>query len=297
MLNLLCIKTAKCVYISDNNNKPGSYFGGSKIPHLRFDGKAAKPTYRSDWFELPEIPTSVDEVLRDKGENYRYELQEGYPVGDKTPAVINVNYIDTDSPYWPVRGLYIHKWDTVPGGTRPVEVKWVILDEISDFEIVKSEFKAEPSLLSQIQFHPVLHQQVPCRLTPKQSFGIIREYIKDNIDPKWAVITSDYAFCFAVQKRIKLTEPHEYQVDVNMWSGLMGRKKKPKCETRYRTHRDVVIFEMAPEPYQKYPLATTFVGSSQKDLEQQVKTYLKDLITKINAPLVDCPHCHGQGVI
>ena len=51
-----------------------------------------------------------------------------------------------------------------------------------------------------------------CRLTSQESFDIIRWYIKRNIDPKAAEMTSDYDFCLTVKKLIPLESPKEFKL-------------------------------------------------------------------------------------
>ena len=54
---------------------------------------------------------------------------------------------------------------------------------------------------------------------------------------------------------------------------------------------------MAPKPYQSYTVIEPIEGEKYQDLEKNIDDYLTKLITYINEPLVDCPHCKGRGVI
>jgi hypothetical protein len=48
-----------------------------------------------------------------------------------------------------------------------------------------------------------LHER-PCSITSKQTYDIVRYYVKENIDPKQAEVTSDYDFCFTVKKKVAI---------------------------------------------------------------------------------------------
>jgi hypothetical protein len=118
---------------------------------------------------------------------------------------------------------------------------------------------------------------------------IIRNHIKLNIDPKYARITSDYDFCLTVEKVIS-HEPIPYSV-------VMGTKRRPRNETRYRNSRSIKIFQTSPEGYTDYPTQKPINGLNQKDLEEKVDLYLNELMEEINKPFIECEHCNGMGVI
>ena len=151
-----------------------------------------------------------------------------------------------------------------------------------------------------IFFPKVLLPTRPCKLSSYQSYQIIRNHIKDNINPKYAEITSDYDFCLSVAKKIRLAEKEPYEVDTNN-SLFSERKRKPKYETRYRTDRTIVAYETAPlkdnSVYKGYTKTEGFEAANYRELEEKIKTFLADLMEVINEPLVDCSHCKGQGVV
>ena len=124
--------------------------------------------------------------------------------------------------------------------------------------------------------------------------AIVKYDFKENIDSKYATITSDYDFCFTVKKKIELFTPEKYELDV---SPIKARK--PRYETRYRKTREHEIFEMtySPENYKGYTPIKEFEGKDLKDLKHNIEVFCKNLIEKINTPLKDCPHCKGYGVI
>lgn len=286
-LNIIAIKTKDKVYISDNI-KGKSYFS-SQLTNKYFDGELPIPSYVEGWFSIKSIPQKIETIVPAQKINKRYELREQYPVSDVTPKVIEINYIDEDSEYYNIRGLYELKYDLTEETKEEIEFKITILDEIENFEPTKEEFKIEYYLIDKLKTHPILLHTKPCKLTNEESYKIIRDYIKQNINYTYASITSDYNFCFTVKKRIKLANDLPYQVDVG--------KRKPKYETRYRKFNEITIFEVAPKSYQSYTVVTPFEGKNYEDLKKNIDDYLMKLINFINEPVVECSHCNGTGVI
>ena len=194
--------------------------------------------------------------------------------------------------------LYEYKYDLTEEKREDVEFSIEIIATIDDFKIEKKKYKSYPvSILDEITTRPLLLDTKPCKLSCSETYKIIREYIKTNIDHNWATIHSDYDFCFSVEKLIVLDEPEKYSVDINNMNFFSNRKRKPKYETRYRKYRNIKIFEMAPSSYQSYPVVKPFVGENYDDLVKNIEEYLSKLMPKINEPLIDCPHCKGAGVI
>jgi len=163
-----------------------------------------------------------------------------------------------------------------------------VIAELDNFEIVRSDYTLQSSILDQITTHPILLSTKPCKLSRQDSYNIVRKYIKSNIDPKWASITSDYDFCFAVSKTIQ-HEPEKYSVNVG--------KRKPKYETRYTRSRTAQVYKVAPSPREGYPVIEQFEGKNEEDLRNNIQKFLDELIEIINKPLVECEHCKGYGVI
>lgn len=76
-----------------------------------------------------------------------------------------------------------------------------------------------------------------------------------------------------------------------------NERRKPKLEKRFQTKRGVEIYNVAPKPYQSYPIVEPFSGKDVEDLKSNIKKFLDDLMAKINEPLVECKCCKGRGVI
>ena len=291
-LKIMVIKTKNKVYVSDNLDG-SSYYYSNNIKGCLFDGEPLKDTYRKDWYEVSKVPTKIERKIPASKTNMRYELREGFQETELTPKVINESYIDEDSSYYEVKGLYEQKYELVEEGLEEVPFELnVVAETDEDFEIVKEDYQLKFSLLDRIQVHPVLLPTKPCALSKEDTYRIIRSYIKENIDPKHAAITSDYDFCLTVVKKIP-HDPEEYTVNIN----ASYPRRKAKYEKRYKRSRSVEVYNAAPKPYQSYKVVTPFMGNNYEDLQNNIKAFLNDLIAEINEPLVECECCKGMGVI
>ena len=165
----------------------------------------------------------------------------------------------------------------------------------SDGEAEITEKDAAHQLLDRLAFPDLILPTRPCKLTSKQTYDIIRKHVVENIDGKYAKVTSDYDFCFTVKKVIPLAEQVEYTVDVNAFYP----RRKPKYQKRYQDTREVEIFEMtsAEHKYKGYTVIEPFVGNNEEELGENIRKYLKGLMDYINEPLKECKHCNGKGVI
>jgi hypothetical protein len=288
-----------------------------------FDGKSPKPSFNKHWFVLEKVPSLMQQYVKQKDINHRYELIDTSMRSEKIPLVFkrdDVAEYDHDeycwrfkSEYQYLRSLYALKSDPQPDKLEDVPfeiIANITLDEVQEhkgfeFPVYKTNYKSEGEtkitqndvtyqLLDRLVFPDIVLPERPCKLTSKQTFDIIRKHVNENIITKYAKITSDYAFCFGVSKVVPLHEPLVYTVDKNA-----GTKRKPKFEKRYQNARDIPIFEMthAEEKYRGYTCIEPFIGDNQEDLEKNIKTYLDKLMDFINDPLEDCPHCKGKGVI
>jgi hypothetical protein len=292
VLKLVAIKTKNKIYISDNIDGDG-YFR-TRLENYYYDGEKPTKTYNKDWFEFKTIPTKIERRLPERKINQRYELKEGFQETELTPNVINLTYIDEDSDFYEVKGLYDFKFETEEAGFEEIQFEITVAEEIDGtFEIVKMDYQPKYSLLDRITTHPVLLPTRQCYLSQEESYRIIRNYVKANINPNYAKVTSDYDFCFTVEKVIDLHQPHEYEVNVN--AGYSRRK--PKYAKRYNTTRSVKVYEVAPKSYNSYPIVEPFTGKDYEDLKKNIDTFLHNLMEMINEPVVECKHCKGRGVI
>lgn len=150
--------------------------------------------------------------------------------------------------------------------------------------------------LAQILVDPLFIHENPCSISSRETYRIVRNHIKNTINSSYAVITSDYDFCFEVKKRIHI-EPYTVKTEEKKSNGRSYAK--PRFSTK--TYKEVLepIFRMTHEVkgYQGYPIIQGFKGDSLQDLIENVKGYLDVLTEVINAPLEKCKHCEGTGVV
>ena len=136
----------------------------------------------------------------------------------------------------------------------------------------------------------------PCSITSRQTYDIIRSYVKDNYNPKCCEITSDYDFCFTVKRKIAI-KPYERKREIKKKTGRSYAR--PKFVATNITYNSVEVFEMTTKdkPYNNYTPVDGFKGESIADLAENVKLYLEELIAYINHPSAECEHCKGTGIV
>lgn len=289
-MKLIAIKTKDKVYISENTERK-HYYGHSQIQYFLFDGVMPKTTYTTDWYELSKWPEKVEKKQPGLRTNHRWELKSGFPVSELTPAVLKEDPTDEDGEYYDVSGLYTHKYDVQEDILVPLEIEWDIIADIPQYEIRNWKYKATTSyLVDKITTPAILLSEVPCQLGGRELYTVIREYVKRHINGEYARISSDYDFSFTVMKSLRYKEPIPYTTTT-------GSGKREKKVTNYRTKADVQVFNMgdSSKGYGAWP--ETIKASTYKELEEKVDNYLKELLEKINKPLVECPYCQGCGAI
>jgi len=298
------------------------------VSNLFFDGVKAVSSCKKDWYKLDKVPTTISIQGYPKTINHRYELKE--TVTFDLPKVYSRDefaYYNSEdgwiarSEFEDMFSLYKEVHDIEPAQLEDIKF---YLDVIAKYDcdliepndtsgfsypcfingsytyrITKDNTTkithnhVEYQLINELTTPDLYIDNTPCCLSAKQSYDIIRFYIKQNIDNKWATLT-DYDFCLTVKKNINLIETETYHV----LESVFGKsKKKPKTITKYRSKREVVVFECCPSPRDGYTVVEPFKGNNLADLKNSINTYLTNLITEINRPLIDCPHCKGLGVI
>lgn len=292
-MKLLIIKTKDKIYISSNLKYKESYYSAypdTTATQYLYDGIKAKSTFHNGWFELPSVPLKIEKLTPGKNINYRWELKAGFPESKLTPKLIKEDISDEDNDYWEVRGLYTRKFDTLPETLEPIDIEWEILAELPNFTLESPSLKSSTYLIDQITTPTILLSTKPCFIGGRELYDIIRSYVKQNIDGKYARITSDYNFSFDVQKSIRFAEPISYRID-------QGTKRKSNYVTKYETHKQVSIFRMGDGTSNYPPFPATILGNNQDDLKEKVNIFLKELINVINEPLIECSCCKGTGAI
>lgn len=297
-----------------------------------YNGKLLQPSHHSAWslLEGESELTSITAKVSDKQVNHRWELidQEDNELG--LPVVLSkedaCDYYDEDdyyytigeeSKYYKFRTFYHRKYDFEPQPRKEVEFEVEVLGEIQvsdieSFSDMKISYVHRPNFsdvvvttdLSSLARYDQLELMLvpklaihnrPCSIDRDTTYKIVRNYIRENIDGKYARITSCYDFCMTVKKLIKIN-PIKHKSEITKRNGRSYAK--PRFKEWTTTHKEVEIFEMCPaKKYGKYTPIEGFRGENLQDLAENVKLYLDELMEVINAPLVECGHCQGQGTI
>lgn len=294
MAEIYTFKVIQCkdhIYISEDGRS--NYY----IENLYFDGQKGEKTYKSNWLKLPHTPTKVERALPKTRVNIRYELKDGYPETPITPTMLPLNTL-YETQYEELSGLYTQKYDEVEGGFESLEFAIDVIYKQDDFEWIQAKYASTPSLLSQIEFHPDLLQQVPCMYDSKRMFAIIRDFVKKNIDKTAAIISSDYDFHFEVKKKIQIVEPYTSRRDINAFT----KNKKPKWVEKFIDSKEETILNLKSKASDSSygtncVVAPELYGKDQRDLDAKLDEYLANLIADINVPYKECPHCKGWGVV
>lgn len=283
---------------------------------------------RSGYYFYPSTDDIVFTMLK-KGNQVRvgWELIDQSLASDKIPAKFTEDEVepywgdeDEDGYFWNnhsgIRSLYKEQFEYLPDEIISFDYELVLLgsyniENISDpvkMTVVACgnnycSNKIEPHDLSTIVEYAeiekllvpefLLHER-PCKLSSQQVYKIVRQYVKDNIDKKYARITSDYDFCFTV-KKIIMTKPVKLTKEIKRSNGKSYAKPKFKTETIET--KEAIIFEMtnSKDKYTHYPVIAGWEAKNLETMADQIKTFLDELIDTINAPLVECEHCGGTG--
>lgn len=293
-----------------------------------------KDTHISGW-KLLEGEFSIDKVLtkeQRKKVNIRWELidKEDNEIG--LPEVLSPQEVcewwndDDDvydhcfgkkSKYHKYRTFYSRKFDYSEQQYKEVEFEVNNLGKILNEEV--ENYSSEKVKLVTPSYdnknpHPVdlnsvttyselaqmlvpelaIHNQ-PCAISCDNTYRIIRNHILDNIDGKYARVTSNYDFCFTV-KKIVYVKPYTYTTEEKKRNGRSYAR--PRIKTHTVNKKEEVIFEMCPsKKYQDYTPIEGFKGDSLQDLIDNMKNYLDELMKYINMPLEECSCCNGTGHI
>jgi hypothetical protein len=252
-----------------------------------------------------------------------FELKISTFESDKIKAYINLAEVSRDSDgdwmgeYESIRGLYKEVYSNEDPFWEMLEVEHVLLGNlhITDFEAPQkmgikiiesvgfSSQTKEVDLGSIVRYNQIgemltpeflLHDR-PCILSSDNVYKIVRQHIIENINGKFASITSNYDFCFTVKKKVKI-KPIQYSTEVKT---SRGRSYIPPRFVQNATlFKEVEIFEMCPsKKYNKYTVIAPWHANSLKEMNEHMKIYLEELMDYINMDLEECPHCNGTGHI
>lgn len=323
-MNIVAVKTKKGLYITDEPLEK-SWHSSDGLARLLFDGKNPERTWHKNWFFIPQEPERIEKLVSQPHINYRYVLIDPTMESDKIPAVmVREDVAEITEDYgWQLRDEYSHlkslyriEYDEQPDKLADAECLFRIvleLDEIVQFNGFSypaqlgryrsdgmgkiTQDSVTNQLLDRILFPDIVLPSRPCELSSKQMYQIVREHIKQHINNDVAFVDSDHDFCFSVKKRIELREPYWLKKEILKQNGRSYKKR------RYRENfiksRTTQIFEMtySPKNYGEYTPIPGMRGDNWDNLRQKIDAYLEKLMTLINTPLKDCPHCNGMGVV
>lgn len=322
-LKIFAVETNRGVYITSHPDD--SRYGDSNFTAYLFDGKHVESTFKQGWSKLDTPPKKVTHMQSQPNINHRFVLIDESLVSEKIPLemtreqageVIDCQRFQWKPEYEIYQSLYLAVSDEQPRIEVNDEFDYFVLaviDNIQEPQIISYPFEesrlygqkgnienkdVSHAIIDQIVYPAIAIHERPCQLSSKQTYNIVREYIKRNINPKSAIITSDYDFCFTVQKVIPLGTPYSYQYDKN--DSIFGRKKrKVEMRSQFVENKKMVCFEMTSteDNYKGYTPIKSFTGINENDLKEQIDSYLETLMAYINEPMKECPHCNGVGVL
>ena len=146
----------------------------------------------------------------------------------------------------------------------------------------------------------LLHTR-PCSLTSQQVYKIVRAHIQNNIDGKVARITSNYDFCFEVQR---VVQHKPVEIKREKLTASLKSYRPPRFTTSVSTNKLVKLFSMTwagadkgNKGYGDYPIIDGWKADSLQELYDNMQQYLSDLMQEINKPVVECEHCSGTGQV
>jgi hypothetical protein len=232
-------------------------------------------------------------------------------ISSKLPQIIV--YEDRENFNDNIISLYSYKEDKQEPILEDIEVDFNIILEIENFElppiinykaIKKNGFNDEEfnitnhnikhQIFDKIIFPEVMLFTRPCSISSYDLYGIVRQYIKDNIDTKVAKVTSDYTFCFTVKRIIPLYEPENIT-----YQNIFAKSKKDRNKINFvkKQFKEVEIFEMTndKENYKGYTVIQPIFANSENELKIKIDEFLEHLIILINKPLKICEYCRGNG--
>ncbi|PHM51499.1 hypothetical protein [Xenorhabdus sp. KK7.4] len=314
-INIIKTNIGKC-FITDCNETSGYNFDyhTTQVDKLLFDGHEPKRSFTKNWFEIPSYPEKVERLITGERQNKRFKLKDEELKSSKLP--LEIPYGDSDELDKSILdSLYSLTYDIVPNYLMPINVEFNLVCEVDNFKdapefnypaVRKYDFSEQQysvtnqnikhSLIDRIIVPAPLRANSPCEISSKEMYDLVRQHVKDNINPELARITSDYDFCFEVKKIIPLLEPYTHS-----YRDIFARTKKQRQKLHFKTvkSKEISIYEMTHEQqnYKGYTAIKGFSASNEWELKEMIDNFLSELMSTINAPIEQCPHCNGTGYL
>jgi hypothetical protein len=323
MIKIYYIKTDIGFYISDtieiNETSYDYMYHTDKIKNYYFDDILPEVTFKPHWYKLNMLPEDINNnkvyKLVDKQVNIRYELNNKNLIEKGFKEILTEEECNNENIKFDVSEFYSRKYDYEKVKNYITDIELIQLCEVSGFKepntfnytaVLKDKKTWDDKVINitnndinhqvidKIIFPSLLHYNKPCSISSNNLYGIVRQYIIDNIDNKVAKITSNYDFCFTVKKIIPLLAPEKVS-----YQKLFARTKKERAKIHIaiKEYKEEVIFEMTPDTqnYKDYPVLEAIYANSEDELKEKIDNFLTNLINVINEPLHLCPHCNGSG--
>jgi hypothetical protein len=303
----------------------------SRPDHHRINGQPLTKTFHPEWWIVEgETELSTYTVWAGtKAINERYVLinqaVEGIAPVLKREEVVRDDEGDWAGPYKGLDSLYKYECDQLDLGFKqqefeseplgnltfahlgdPTEFRYKLSGErydkdgpVLDYKSLLSEYGWLPTIqvddIAKAMTPDVAWHLYPCSVDSHTTYRIIRAYVRDHIDPMVAEVTSDYDFCFTVKKKVRVV-PYIKKWEIR--KDNLKSYRPPRFKTKSVDYELLEIFEMthAKERYRGYTVVDGFRGESLAELAANIDRYMKELMEVVNAPLAQCPHCHGLGV-
>ena len=329
MINLIWYRGNNVIYFANSKFNYGTVRNSLPVNNIKVNDQTPQHTFSAVWYKVDgSYLESVQKKIPAKGTRIGFKLKNQELASDKIPVYLTEeqvnpyfdedygekwkNYSDFQSLYEADVSYSEESWvdeeinATYLGQINVEENEWlpnIKFNVLADSQWAHKEIK-QIDLTSIIRYEELekmlvpeflLHKR-PCSLSSTQTYEIVRQYVKENIDPKQAVVTSDYAFCFTVKKKVAI-KPY-----IHTWEEKKPNGKsytRPRIKNRTIEWKEVEIFEMTNEKdkYKKYTPIKGFSGDSLEDLIENIKLYLDELMYNINVPVHECEHCNGTGYL
>lgn len=290
-LKINAVKTDAGVFINHSVNNHSS----SVLETLFINGENPKRAHVKNWFVIDEMPVSIKKQMPDIRKYNQWKLIDPDMESKALPLTVEYDELSFDDS---IADLYSAEYEVVPGKLVDMPFEVEVITEVKNFRLPpKVDYKAERKrgyrtveviidntnfehqLLDKLIIPEILLHEYPCKLSSQELYQIVRQHVKENIDPVHAKVTSDYDFCFKVSKVVQIYGPG--QVDHNkLMNGTFSQKKAILAE------KEFVIFEMTPENqlYKGYTPIKGMSANNQTELKEKIDKFLDELMKFINEP-------------
>ena len=290
-LKINAVKTDAGVFISDTVNN----YSNSTLEKFFINGENPKRTHVKNWFVTDEMPVSIKKQEPDSHKGKQWKLIDPDMESKALPMTLEYDELSYEDS---IADLYTLDYEVVPGELVDVPFEVEVITEVKNFRLPpKVDYKAERKegyrtvevvidntnfehqLLDQLIIPEILIHEYPCKLSSQELYQIVRQHVKENIDPVHAKVTSDYDFCFRVRKKVQIYGPGK--IDHNkLMNGAFSQKKAIIAEKEFD------IFEMTPENqlYKGYTPIKGMSANNQTELKNKIDKFLDELMKFINEP-------------